>query len=275
MRKGQKISKNGYQLIGFPMEVMNITQSNNEGTHLGTNALDNAGSGPGIEETIVPFDMVFKAYDTQANGNAVWFESFKPVGFRDGTIDYAVIMALHDNYIGDILALARKGYVFKQGETFGDEGTAGRAFGNHLHFEIAKGKFTHCYDRNPQGVWHLPNNVSADLACVTDGTNILNKGKFINWTDSSKIFENQSSNNDLLSLTIDVMSGKYGVGSERKKKLGSSYAEVQNFINHIYTSSAERLVSEVMSGMYGTGRTRKLVLGPRYNEVQSIINKRY
>lgn len=180
MKKGQKLIKGGYQLIGFPMETMNITQGNNEGTHLGTNALDNAGKDTGIEETIVPFDMIYKAHDTAANGNAVWFESAKKVLFADGDIDYATIMALHDNYIQDILNLAAQGYVFKQGETFGDEGTAGKAFGNHLHFEIAKGKFSHSYDRNPQGVWHLPNNISADKACVIDGTNIVNKGAF-NW----------------------------------------------------------------------------------------------
>ena len=57
--------------------------------------------------------------------------------------------------------------------------------------EVAKGKFTHCYDRNAQGTYHLPNNVSADLAFVTDGTVILNKGSFANWTDSSHVPFNQ------------------------------------------------------------------------------------
>lgn len=187
MKKGQKITKNGYQMIGFPMAVMNITQGNNVGTHLGTNALDNAGRDTGIEETYAPFDMRFVAYDTAANGNAVWFESLNKVLFRDGTIDYATIMALHDNYIGDIIAYANQGKTWAQGQSFGDEGTAGLATGNHIHFEIAKGKFTKCYARNAQGVWHLPNNVSADLACVTDGTTIINKGTFANWADSAAV----------------------------------------------------------------------------------------
>lgn len=205
MKKGQKLSKGGYQLIGFPMETMNITQGNNVGTHLGTNALDNAGKDTGIEETIVPFDMVYKAHDTAANGNAIWFQSKNKVRFRDGDIDYATIMCLHDNYIGDILALANKGYVFKQGETFGDEGTAGKAYGNHLHFEIAKGKFTHCYDQNPQGVWHLPNNISADLACVTDGTIIKNKGSFKNWADSSVLDGKTETDTKLNSIPSDFV----------------------------------------------------------------------
>ena len=54
MRKGQKLTKGGYQLLGFPMEYMNVTQGNNVGTHLGTNALDNAGKDTGIDETIAP-----------------------------------------------------------------------------------------------------------------------------------------------------------------------------------------------------------------------------
>ena len=172
MRKGQKLTKGGYQLLGFPMEYMNVTQGNNVGTHLGTNALDNAGKDTGIDETIAPCDCHLVAYDSARNGNAVFLESDKRVLFRDGTIDFATFMFIHDNYIEDI----KRVKYFKQGDTFGDEGTTGYATGNHSHMEVAKGKYTHMYDRNAQGTWHLPNNVSADLTFVTDGTVILNKG---------------------------------------------------------------------------------------------------
>ena len=37
----------------------------------------------------------------------------------------------------------------------------------------------------------MPNNVSADLAFVTDGTVILNNGTFANWTDASHVPFNQ------------------------------------------------------------------------------------
>ena len=188
MRKGQKLTKGGYQLLGFPMEYMRITQGNNVGSHLGTNAMDNAGKDTGIDETIAPCDCHLVAYDTAQNGNAVFLESDNKVLFRDGTIDFATFMFLHDNYVEDIKRVKR----FKQGDTFGDEGTAGRAYGNHAHIEVAKGKFTHCYDRNAQGVYHLPNNVSADLAFVTDGTIIEDKSTFANWTDSSHVPFNQS-----------------------------------------------------------------------------------
>lgn len=75
-----------------------------------------------------------------------------------------------------------------------------------------------------------------------------------------------------LDLVFDVMRGKYGVGDERKQKLGSRYDEVQNFVNHIYDASIDTLVSETKAGKYGNGDTRKVVLGNRYDEVQNKIN---
>lgn len=75
-----------------------------------------------------------------------------------------------------------------------------------------------------------------------------------------------------LDLAVGVMRGKYGNGDTRKKKLGSRYNEVQEFINHISTASANTLANEVKAGKYGNGDTRKIVLGSRYNEVQKIVN---
>ena len=77
----------------------------------------------------------------------------------------------------------------------------------------------------------------------------------------------------VLSLAVGVMQGKYGNGTARKQALGSRYDEVQDFINHISTASAQTLAQEVLSGKYGNGDTRKTVLGSRYNEVQAIVNQ--
>lgn len=75
-----------------------------------------------------------------------------------------------------------------------------------------------------------------------------------------------------LDLAVRVMQGKYGNGDARKAALGSRYDEVQNFINHISSASAQTLASEVKAGKYGNGDTRKIVLGSRYDEVQKIVN---
>ena len=77
----------------------------------------------------------------------------------------------------------------------------------------------------------------------------------------------------VLSLAVVVMQGKYGNGTARKQALGSRYDEVQDFINHISTASAQTLAQEVLAGKYGNGDTRKTVLGSRYNEVQAIVNQ--
>lgn len=187
MKKGQKLTKNGYELIGFPMETMNITQGNNgQYSHKGVNALDCAGKDTGIEPTIMPCSAKLVAYDSYQNGNAVFFESLNKVLFADGTIDYATMMYIHDNNISDIVAYARQGKTWKQGQEFGDEGTAGNATGNHCHFEIAKGKFKHMYDRNGYGTYYLPGSISADKACVVDGTTIKN-GNGMNWKKADQV----------------------------------------------------------------------------------------
>lgn len=77
----------------------------------------------------------------------------------------------------------------------------------------------------------------------------------------------------VLELAVDVMDGKYGVGNERKQRLGSRYDEVQGLINHIASASVEVLVKEVIAGKYGNGEQRRKVLGARYDEVQARVNQ--
>lgn len=75
-----------------------------------------------------------------------------------------------------------------------------------------------------------------------------------------------------LDLAVGVMQGRYGNGDARKQALGTRYQEVQGFIDHIATASAQTLADEVKAGKYGNGDVRKTVLGNRYDEVQKIIN---
>lgn len=75
-----------------------------------------------------------------------------------------------------------------------------------------------------------------------------------------------------LELAIEVMQGNHGDGDARKSALGSRYGEVQEFINHIASASAETLAEETKAGKYGNGEDRKIILGSRYSDVQNIIN---
>lgn len=166
MKKGQTSKRGGIEDILFPMQVCNVTQGDNVGTHKGTYATDNAGADTGISPLYAPVTMTLMAYDSARNGNAVCFQSDNKVRFADGTIDYLTMMFIHDNYIGDILKTKH----YKQGQKFGDEGSTGYATGNHSHMEFAKGKYTHMYDQNKYGVYHLPNNIPIENACFMDGT---------------------------------------------------------------------------------------------------------
>lgn len=75
----------------------------------------------------------------------------------------------------------------------------------------------------------------------------------------------------VLDLAYDVIKNNI-TGEARKQKLGSRYQEVQDFINHICSASAEVLASEVKAGKYGNNPVRKTVLMSRYQKVQDIIN---
>ena len=75
---------------------------------------------------------------------------------------------------------------------------------------------------------------------------------------------------DLTSIVKDVLVGKYGNGSTRKKKLGKDYEKVQNELNRLL-----KLVTDTMVGKYGNGATRKKKLGKDYDFVQWYINYMY
>lgn len=185
MKKNTRYVKNGYEAIMFPMETCNITQGDNVGSHLGTYAVDLTGKDTRRDYAYFPFSAVSKALDVPQNGNAVCWESLNKVLFADGTIDYCTMLVVHDN---DPTGTS-PGNKYSQGQQMAQEGTAGKATGNHLHIEVAKGKFTKMYTRNAQGTAHLPNNIPIEKACFMDDTVII-KG-VANWKYLKDIVDNK------------------------------------------------------------------------------------
>lgn len=76
-----------------------------------------------------------------------------------------------------------------------------------------------------------------------------------------------------LELVYRTMKDEFGKGNIRKQNLGSRYNEVQSFINHISSASAETLAKEVWTGKYGDDEVRKVVLGARWDEVMKVVNR--
>lgn len=126
----KKVNGVEYEVLRFPMKNLNISQgAYGTFSHQGVPALDICGKDTGIEETLAPCKMRLAAYGAANEGNPIWLESVNKVLFADGTINYATIMILHDNYVGDIIAHATNGGIWEQWQSCADEGTSGAALG--------------------------------------------------------------------------------------------------------------------------------------------------
>lgn len=155
--------------ILYPSPYMRITQGFKEGTHRSCFALDDAGSDGGIDFLVAPFTGVIKKIYT-ADANEVWLESNEKVLFANGIVDYATIMLCHDNDVSNLYV----GQIIRQGERFYEEGTKGYATGNHVHFEIAKGKFEGTgWHEDEAGYWSINNGINPTDAFMINDTHII------------------------------------------------------------------------------------------------------
>lgn len=137
----------------YPCKVIRITQKDHEGTHSACWAVDEAGIDGGISNFIMPFDGTVKKIYT-ADANEVWIESNDVLEYPDGTQDYMTLMFAHDNDVSDLWV----GKQIPAGTIFYQEGTKGKAYGNHVHFECGKGKFTGSgWYQDTSGAWSIIN----------------------------------------------------------------------------------------------------------------------
>lgn len=159
----------------FPSEYMRITQGYNEGTHIDSYAIDNAGKDQEISDVYAPFSgIIKKIYSTDAN--EVWLESVEPVEYPDGTVDYMTILFAHDNDISDLFVGKR----ISQKEVFYHEGTKGNNTGNHCHIECGKGKFTNVgWHKNNSGYWSIDNGKKPEECLwIDDSIKIINHNNY-------------------------------------------------------------------------------------------------
>lgn len=148
----------------YPSPYIRITQTHGVGSHVDSFAIDEAGSDGGIDFINAPYTAIVKKVYPQ-DANEVWLESVEPVLFADGTIDYMTIMVAHDNNVSNL----KEGQIIKQGERFYEEGTKGQATGNHIHLEVAKGKFTGTgWHKNNAGYWSINNGKKVDECLFID-----------------------------------------------------------------------------------------------------------
>ena len=160
----------------YPSSNMRLTQGYNEGTHMDSFAIDDAGIDSGISTLKAPFTGIIKKIYS-ADANEVWLESIEEVEYPDGTIDYMTIMFAHSNNV-DYLFVGKK---ISQGEPFYSEGTKGQATGNHCHIECGKGKFTGTgWHKNNSGYYSINNGKKPEECLWIDNTiNVIDNHGYV------------------------------------------------------------------------------------------------
>lgn len=162
----------------FGMDTLRVTNGpHGNNSHKNSWAIDLGGEDAGISRFYAPFTGVIRRLRT--NSNEVWFESSEPVQWADGTQDYVTILMIHANSVPAV-----EGQTVKQGEWLYNEGTKGNATGNHIHFEVGKGKFVSPYGWYKVGygddgseIWNIYNQVDPTKVFFLKPTcNVMNAG---------------------------------------------------------------------------------------------------
>jgi len=134
--KANQTMKKCVEVALFPMEVMTITQAPfGEFSHKDRKSIDLGGKDGGIDPVFAPYSGTVQR--VVGAENAVYLLSDGPVLCVDGVERLLTAVFIHDNEIQ-----VKTGQKVKQGEHFYDEGTAGRATGNHIHLDVASGHHT-------------------------------------------------------------------------------------------------------------------------------------
>lgn len=167
MRAGQTLKTNdGVEVMLFPLEYMNISQDEYGTTsHGGILAMDFLGWGDSGRIYRCPYyaPCSCTCITSTDSANRIW-QSNNPVLLADGSIDYVCWVQAHDNNPLPV------GTVLNQGDLLGHTGTAGQVTGDHLHLNIAKGKYANW---EPPLNIQLKNSMHIYNACYVNDTEII------------------------------------------------------------------------------------------------------
>lgn len=178
MKAGQKLTdNNNYNVMLFPMDEMYITQGEH-GSISHVLAMDFVGWNGTNQVSHYPYyaPCNCKCIAKNYNNNQAYliFESLNPVHFADNTIDYINFVVMHDDN-----PIKNVGDIVYQGDLLGHTGSSGYATGDHLHLNVARGKYKGW--QNVGGAFYeLKNSISIYNACFINDTTLYNNGDY-NW----------------------------------------------------------------------------------------------
>lgn len=172
MKPNEKLvdSKTGYEVALFPLEYLNMSQDEGgDYSHAGTLSMDFLGWGPNGRILKCPYyaPVSCTCVGSTESANRIW-QSNNKVLFADGTVDYMTWVQAHDNNPLPI------GTVLNQGDLLGHTGTAGNVTGDHLHLNVAKGKYANWEQVPPNNNWQLKNSIHIYDALFVNDTVIVN-----------------------------------------------------------------------------------------------------
>ncbi len=176
MRQYQRLyDSNGYEVMLFPMEYMNISQGEG-GSYSHDKAMDFLGWGANGRIYNCPYyaPCSCRCVAHYGTGNSTW-ESINPVHLPDGRITKVTFCFDHDD--GTLFPI---GTVLTQGDYIGSSGTAGQVTGDHVHFNTADGTYAG-YELIPNTQYYqLKNSNHIYNTCYVNDTVIVD-GNFYNW----------------------------------------------------------------------------------------------
>ena len=170
MIAGQKLkTKEGVEVMLFPLPYLYMSQDEGgDYSHAGTLAMDFLGWGPNGRIYQAPYyaPCSCTCIAKTEEANRIW-QSDNPVFLADGTTDYVTWVQAHDNNPLPV------GTHLNQGDLLGHTGTAGNVTGDHLHLNIAKGKYANWERVPPNNNWQLVNSMHIYDACFVNDTVIV------------------------------------------------------------------------------------------------------
>lgn len=171
--QGFTLSKNGVQVALFPSQQINITQGTNTNySHAYTKNTDNACDSD-KRKLYAPFDVKCVSNLHAQGYGLVCYQSVNPVHTPLGIKDVSMWL-MHDNNASQW----QVGKIYKQGEHFYTEGDAdpsGLTTGIHVHLEVAFGHVTNRIKSNPEGFYHIVDQVYIDDVFYTNGTPVISE----------------------------------------------------------------------------------------------------
>lgn len=180
MRANQRmVASDGYEVMLFPLEYMNISNPEGATSHAGTLQIDFLGWDANGRVLNCPYyaPCTCRCVDiTDTSTNNRVYESVNMVHLADGTLGYVTFECAHDNF-----PVTTVGSILTQGQLMGHTGTAGYVTGDHLHFQCGRGTYQG-WTQLPNGNWMLSNEMHIYDACYVNDTTIID-GEGYNWRE--------------------------------------------------------------------------------------------